>query len=157
MIREKEYKLMISKKKKKKMLELASQNQNEICGVLIGKKISDTIISISEIINDDKSLNPTPFSVTRNTRSLYPYVKVIVDKLLEERVDFLGDWHSHPNGSANLSETDKNTLIEMLADPDYFFLNSIVLIIVSPPKDVKSYLFKRGVDNPKVMTIIIQN
>ncbi len=143
------YKLEISKFLVNKLLDFSSKTNNEVCGVLIGKEIKYNHIIITDVILDKNSLNASRFSVTRNTKGLYPNVKEIVEYSVYDNVDFIGDWHSHPYGSSLYSSIDYYSMITMLKDPDYYFLNSIVLIIVCPPNKINSFLFQRDKKKPQ--------
>ena len=150
------YKLEISKFLVNKLIDFSSKTNNEVCGVLIGKEIKCNHIIITDVILDKNSLNASRFSVTRNTKGLYPNVKEIVRNSVYNDVDFIGDWHSHPFGTSLYSFIDYYSMNAMLNDPDYYFLNSIVLIIVRPPNMVSSFLFQRDKKNPKKMKIIMK-
>jgi len=147
------YILEISNELVKKMLDFSSKPKNEVCGVLIGKEKKPNHLFITNIILDKNSLNISRFSVTRNTKGLYPRVKYTVEISTVNDVDFIGDWHSHPNSTTMYSYIDYHSMMAMLNDPDYYFLDSIVLIIVSSPNKISSYLFQRGVKIPKKMKI----
>lgn len=148
------YKLEISKFLVNKLLNFSSKTYNEVCGVLIGKEIKYNHIIITNVILDKNSLNASRFSVTRNTKGLYPNVKEIVRNSVYNDVDFIGDWHSHPYGSGLYSSIDYYSMNAMLNDPDYYFLNSNVLIIVCPPNKISSYLFQRDDIKPIKMKIL---
>ena len=136
------------------MLEFSNKTLDEVCGILIGKEKTPKHIIITNILPDKNALNASKFAVTRNTKSLYPEVKDIVEKSLISNVDFIGDWHSHPSGSLMYSSIDYYSMNTMLKDPDYCFLNSIVLIIVCPPNKISSYLFPRDKTKPIKMKIL---
>ena len=138
------------------MLEFSNKTLDEVCGILIGKEKNPKHIMITNILPDKNALNASKFAVTRNTKSLYPEVKDIVEKSLISNVDFIGDWHSHPSGSLMYSSIDYYSMNTMLKDPDYNFLNSIVLIIVCPPNKIGSYLFRRENAKPIKMKILIK-
>ncbi|MHA1378650.1 MAG: Mov34/MPN/PAD-1 family protein [Candidatus Helarchaeota archaeon] len=146
--------LVIPMQIREDLWEKASINVNEICGVLIGKKLNKQKFQITHAVFDDKSINPSPFSVTRNTKNLYPLVKEIVENSKENEIDYIGDWHSHPNSTCKYSYIDYNSMKSILSDPDYYFLEEVILIIISPPKNIKSYLFHNTMIKPIEMIII---
>ena len=137
------------------MLEFSTKTTDEVCGILIGKEKKPKYIMITNILPDKNALNASAFAITRNTKNLYPEVKDIVEKSPISNVDFIGDWHSHPNGSLMYSSIDYYSMNTMLKDPDYYFLKSIVLIIVCPPNKIKSYLFQRDDTKPVKMKILM--
>ena len=53
------------------------------------------------------------------------------------------------------SSIDYHSMNSMLKDPDYNFLKSIVLMIVCPPNEFSSYLFKRDQKKPFKMEILM--
>lgn len=138
------------------MWEFSSNTTDEVCGILIGKEKKPKHIIVTNVLPDRNALNASAFAITRNTRNLYPEVKDIVEKSPISNVDFIGDWHSHPNGSLMYSSIDYYSMNTMLKDPDYCFLNSIVLIIVCPPNKISSYLFPRDEKKPIKMKILIK-
>ncbi len=145
----------ISKDMIKKLSEFSSLSPNEVCGVLIGKRKTSSLFLITEVVLDDSFLKSSKISITRNTKHLYPTVKDIVENSPFQKVDFIGDWHSHLGVRCEYSHTDYLTIQSMLQDPDYGFLKSIILIIVSPPNNLKVYLFKRSKKKPIQMGLII--
>ncbi len=146
--------LFIPKNLKKELLELTISSYTEICGVLIGYKANKSNFYLTDIIKDDNSFYSTYNSVTRNTESLYPLINEIV-KSKHKEVDFIGDWHSHPKSSCNYSNIDYISMLQMLKDPDYFFLSEIILLITNQSKEMKAYLFTYLKINPIEMEIEI--
>lgn len=150
----KKYLLKVPNSIKSKMWEHASKTNNEVCGVLIGKKVRKYKYQITHLVYDDKAILSSPIRVTRNTKNLYPPIKEIVENSPVEGIDYIGDWHSHPNMSCRYSFIDQSAMKSMLKDPDYNFLEGIVLVIVRPPSAIKGYLFLRENRKPLKMDLI---
>ena len=74
------YILEISENLVKNMLKFSSKTTVEVCGILIGKEKEKRHIVITNILPDERALNASKFSITRNTKSLYPEVKDMVEK-----------------------------------------------------------------------------
>ena len=130
----------------------ASNTDKEECGILIGKKIEEHTFTITNVIHDENPIDQTLFGITRNTNKMYQPINKIVEQS-DDNIDFIGDWHSHPNWSCMYSLIDYKSIQIMLKDPDYFFLDEIILIIVKPPNEFAAYLFIRGEQTPITMEI----
>ena len=137
------------------LFSYALNKETEICGILIGRKIDELNFLITHIVYDNNPISQNRYSVIRNTINLHPKVKNITENWRSERVDFIGDWHSHLNHSTNYSSKDFDSMKKMLKDRDYSFLNEIILLIISVPKMIKAYLFSRTDENPENMEIVI--
>jgi len=49
--------------------------------------------------------------------------------------NYLGDWHTHPSGTTNLSLKDKKTLTSIAITPESQNLNPIMVILASEPDE----------------------
>ncbi|WP_457559515.1 Mov34/MPN/PAD-1 family protein [Candidatus Harpocratesius sp.] len=139
--------LFISKSNLSKLFRYTRISKNEVCGVLIGYKIKHNLFQITDIIFDSDSYNQSPFSIIRNTSSLYSKIQDLV-RNTEKNVDYIGDWHSHPKGSCKYSQIDYKSMNDMLRDEKYNFLNEIILIITNQNLRIKSYIFHRNSRKP---------
>jgi len=146
--------ISIPQKIRKELFGYTSKTSNEVCGVLIGKKVKRRKYLITSVIYDNSPISPSPYRVTRNTKNIFPDVNADVINSKHNEVDYIGDWHSHPNSFSKYSIIDKMTMISMLSDPDYYFLEDIVLMIVKPPNTIRAFLFFRNKNNPIEMMII---
>ncbi len=150
------YILCIPKSEINKIFNILKGKPNESCGVLIGKKLNKQKYSLTNIIHDNKPIDPSKFGVTRNTKNVYPYVNAIVENS-EDDIDYIGEWHSHLNGNCNYSNIDLISMRELMRDPDYKFPVFLILIILKFPDQIKAYLFKKQAYQPKNMEINIDN
>ena len=48
----------------------SSKTTNEVCGILIGKKINKNKYQITHLVYDDEAISPSPISITRNTKNI---------------------------------------------------------------------------------------
>jgi len=108
-------------------------NQNERAGILIGKKskFSDQIqIKVTHIIED---LNPdfsSPYSVERITNHIYTQMEKI--KKEHPDLDYIGEWHTHPNGLKQGSFLDHLSMFEMIENPAFGNIFWVILLIFIP-------------------------
>lgn len=81
----------------------------ETGGLLLGYRVSDSEVVVNQIIG------PGPRAVHR-LDSFNPDAAWQAGEIAERyadagrNLDYLGDWHTHPQGSANLSRRDRKTL-----------------------------------------------
>ncbi|QEE15276.1 Mov34/MPN/PAD-1 family protein [Promethearchaeum syntrophicum] len=127
----------------------------ENCGALIGKQIDSTLFRVTNYVKDDKPIFQSRFNIQRNTNNLYHLINEIVKKK-EEEVDYIGEWHSHPNSSCIYSQIDFLTMNMMINDPDYSFLNEIILFIVGKNRCMNAFLFSKSRNRPISLKIIVK-
>ena len=139
---------------KKLLFKFTLSTNNEICGVLIGYKEDKAKYYLTNIIKDDNPLYSSIYKIIRNTESLYPLINDLV-KSTDKCVDFIGDWHSHPKGSCQYSVKDYKSMIKMLNDTDYYFLDELILLITNQFQKMKAFLFTHLNDKPLTMKIKI--
>lgn len=108
---------------------------NEFGGILLGVRGNHlTIVDFKEPVNYE--ITRTKF--VRKHDELNQYLADAYQKS-NGLLEYLGEWHSHPNGSANFSDDDKKTMLRIADNVDVGF-NSPILIIFSLTKN--SYYFK---------------
>lgn len=99
---------------------------NEFGGFLIGKysndyktvEISSTVLPIN--------YKGTPVSFLRLTEGLND---ILNDIYRSSEEYYVGEWHSHPNGSVMYSGTDMNAINEIVECDTVYIKNPILLII----------------------------
>lgn len=100
---------------------------NEFGGILMGTYLnsySDLVIS-DIIIPDIYKSSPTKFEPDHkdlNTKAKEYF------KLFDDKVIYIGDWHSHPNGSNHFSQTDFNSIRDVAKSKAVNIKNPILLI-----------------------------
>lgn len=97
---------------------------NEVGGMLAGR-YENKNSAIVETIIMPKVLSGTPSEFVRNTAGL----EELWYKLNNEGIEYLGEWHTHPNGSTHYSRTDLNAMREIVRDENVSILNPILLIL----------------------------
>lgn len=114
---------------------------NETGGFLVGNYSKDNSNAIVSRIVQPVSISAGPVSYERNTNGM----ESVWDKLYEEGLFYLGEWHSHPNGNALYSITDKNALTNIGECDQVKIANPIMLIIglsKTKVKEIKAYYYK---------------
>jgi len=62
----------------------------------------------------------------------------------EQKITYLGDWHTHPNSFPYLSETDKRTF-KKIADYSKARLSNPIMLVVAPPtENFKVWIYKKN-------------
>lgn len=104
---------------------------NEFGGILLGirRNAQLTIVDFKEPVNYE--ITRTKF--VRKNDELNQYLADAYHKS-NGLLEYLGEWHSHPNGSANFSDDDKKTMLKIADDIDVGF-NSPILVIFSLTKN----------------------
>lgn len=100
---------------------------NEFGGILMGSYLNSYIdLVISDIIVSDKyKSSPTKFEpdhddLNRKTKEYFEY--------FDNKVIYVGDWHSHPNGSNLYSQQDLNAIADVAISKKVNIKNPILLI-----------------------------
>lgn len=109
---EKERQVIIDGKEFAKTLVIASDDENEVCGWMIGK--GDKVTEIVMLRNEKPS--PYYFEVSAESAG-----KVVADAW-ERKLDVIGVIHSHPQNHPNPSATDFRF---MLAHPGIWTIYSV--------------------------------
>lgn len=118
---------------------LASSSKNEIGGILIGniEKELKIIRIVDYFIPEDNKGTPTGF--VRGIEGIKEFLKKII-KSTGNQIAYVGEWHSHPHGSIEMSNTDLNTLTELSAALGILSLPAVMAIFNE--KDVKFYVME---------------
>jgi len=99
--------------------ELNKNKPNETGGIFIGKiDRVNKIIYVTGIVPAPPDSKKSPYIFTRGTEGLTKLVKEIREKT-GEMLEYVGEWHTHPTGSARLSGTDQYAIgeIRKVLDP----------------------------------------
>jgi [CysO sulfur-carrier protein]-S-L-cysteine hydrolase len=111
---------------------------NEFGGFLIGNYSSDfKKLYISDYILPRK-YKGSPFSFLRHIDGLLS----VFNKIFKEKnLYYIGEWHTHPNGSTMYSQTDLNAMIETVKCDTVKIKNPVLLIMSIGKKDINGYAF----------------
>lgn len=111
----------------------------EACGLLLGQKSGRVLVIRNCIFSKNMSANDK-----RRSFEIDPELYLKLQRETRNRpIGVVGVWHSHPNGVANLSETDK----AMSVEPGWIWLVSAVQEDDTPLKafiadEKDSHIFK---------------
>lgn len=117
---------------------------NEFGGLLTGNYSPD-----KKTVFINQSIQPieyksSRYSFNRGSRGL----KSLLQKLFKMRTSqyYIGEWHSHPDGSATPSETDLRAFIQITSHNEVYIENPVLLILsVSKSSyDYNFYLFLKN-------------
>ena len=108
----------------------------EFGGVLIGNyseagdcAIVSRIITPTKYKSSPTSFTPDPACINQQLRQL------------PEQLQYLGDWHSHPDGPCQPSATDKATIAKLAAHPDVRTRSPLLLIAQTRQHQVMPHFF----------------
>lgn len=111
---------------------------NEFGGFLVGSYSDDfKKVYISSQITP-KQYKGFPYLFERNTDGV---VEVFHNIYKEKEQYYLGEWHTHPNGSTMYSQTDLNAMIEIAECSTVQIKNPILLILSVNTTEAKDYCF----------------
>jgi len=118
---------------------------NEFGGFLIGYYSND----LKQLYISDDILPKKYNSISCLFERSIDGIKDIFDKIFDRKKQYyVGEWHTHPNGSSMYSQTDLYTMIE-IANHDTVNIENPILLILSISenklKDFSIYLYdKKG-------------
>lgn len=123
----------------KEIGELAvNQYPNEFGGFLIGQYTNDfKTVEIKNVILPLK-YKGSPTSFLRLTNDI---ISVFSDVFDNSGQYYVGEWHSHPNGSTHYSQTDLNAMIEIVDCETVSIKNPILLILSINNKNLRKFTF----------------
>lgn len=100
---------------------------NEFGGILMGSYLNSYIdLVVSDIILPNQ-YNNSPTKFEPDHRELNLKIKEYYQQF-GNKVIYVGDWHSHPNGSSHFSQTDFNSIREVAKSKSVNIKNPILLI-----------------------------
>ncbi len=120
-------------------------NQNERAGILIGKKskFSGQIqIKITHVIEDSNPNFSSRYSVERITNHIYTQMEKI--KKEHPDLDYIGEWHTHPNGLKQGSFLDHLSMFEMIENPAFGNIFWVILLIFIPKSFPIGYYYDKN-------------
>lgn len=111
---------------------------NECGGFLIGNYSEDfKTLFISNYVFPNKYTG-TPFLFKRSVDGLKEFfTQLFIDK----KQYYIGEWHTHPNGSTMYSETDLNAMIEIEQCQTVQIYNPILLILSVNQNQIIDFTF----------------
>ena len=82
---------------------------NEVGGMLAGRYESKNSVIVEHIVMP-KEISESHNEFVRNTAGL----EELWAELKNESIEYLGEWHTHPNGSSHYSRTDLHAMNEIV-------------------------------------------
>lgn len=125
----------------KQMSEHMRRNSpRETGGILVGRIGATTkTIYVTRLIPAPPDSRGTPYVFTRGTEQL-PEALDYIDRRTGGLLTYVGEWHSHPMGGSDLSDTDKEAVINLRAILDPAGLPTLVTIVT--PDGIHPHLFE---------------
>ena len=116
-------------------LQAISEYPNENGGMLAGRYSADkhTVYVEEVVVPVEKTTGRTSF--VRKTKGLNAVWKTLSKKGLR----YIGEWHSHPDGTTQYSPTDRNAMVEI--EKEVAIGNPILLIVGVSSKGVNAHTF----------------
>lgn len=97
----------------------------ETGGILLGRDEGDQLVVFH-------SGGPGPQAVRQPARFLrdLAYARTVAESAWDlDRSQWIGEWHTHPNGDVHPSPTDLRSYFGHLADPDLGFVRFLAVIV----------------------------
>jgi len=116
-----------------------SHYPNEFGGILIGRYDEIRKVAYIHYIVNPKHFKASPAFFQRETKGLEQ--KLIDLHKQTPSLYYLGEWHTHPNGSTSPSTTDINTLITLSKSEQVSIDNPLMLIIGLSPSKINFGLY----------------
>ena len=114
----------------RRMAEEAEEHHpNETGGVLLGHRTGFDVV-VREVVD----AGPAAVRTTTGMRPDHAYQVRAIREAFEATdgaVTYLGDWHSHPDGSAAISGRDRRTLRNIARERDAYCPEPVLLILAS--------------------------
>lgn len=116
-------------------LQAMDEYPNENGGMLAGRYSADkhTVYVEEVVVPVEKTTGRTSF--VRKTKGLDAVWKTLSKKGLR----YIGEWHSHPDGTTQYSPTDRNAMVEI--EKEVAIGNPILLIVGVSSKGVNAHTF----------------
>lgn len=112
---------------------------NEFGGILAGIRLGNiwTIVDFQEPTKYQNS----SVSFTRDASSLNVYLQKVFEESTGQ-IEYLGEWHSHPDGSTKWSNNDRVSMIEIAEDVNIKVENPLLLVIGNSKRNFSYSLFQ---------------
>jgi proteasome lid subunit RPN8/RPN11 len=116
-------------------LQAESEYPNENGGILIGRYSTDRhTVHIEKIVVPVKKMTGRTMFM-RNTKGM----EKVWEQLAKDGLRYVGEWHSHPNGSTKYSSTDLATMVEI--EKEVSIENPLLLIVGVRSDEVSAHTF----------------
>lgn len=109
------------------IIQSSKANKKEVCGILVGLKPDESKFIATHALEDNQTCKRSFFHIIRKTKNVYPKLIQVINQYKE--IDYIGEWHSHPGGIKKKSKIDHNTMVEMVRNPKFGNIESLILLI----------------------------
>jgi integrative and conjugative element protein (TIGR02256 family) len=125
----------------KKMSELMRlHSPSETGGILVGRRAATRkTIYVTRLVPAPPDSRGTPWVFTRGTEKL-PEALARVERRTGDLLTYVGEWHTHPAGGSDLSDTDKTAVISLRSILDRVGQPTLVTIVT--PDEIRPHLFE---------------
>lgn len=114
------------------------QYPDEFGGFLLGKYSEDyKRVFVKDIILPEK-YKGTPTSFYRSSLGIESEFRKAYSK---KGLHYVGEWHSHPDGSTLYSKDDLNAMKEIVSEETILIENPVLLILAVTKKKINEYQF----------------
>lgn len=122
-----------------KLSTVAIQNYpNESGGFLVGYYSEDlTALNITDLILPNEHTS-SKYSFKRSIKGIN---KIFESLFSSKKHYYIGEWHSHPDGSSIFSKTDLNAMEEIANSETVTITNPILLIVSINKTELKDFTF----------------
>ncbi len=122
------------------LARMRRESPRETGGLLIGRlNAAEKIVYVTRLVRAPADSRGTPYFFTRGTQRL-PEVLEHVERRTGGLLTYVGEWHSHPMGGSDLSDTDKEAVIKLRSILDPAGLPTLVTIVT--PDGIHPHLFE---------------
>ncbi|MGF6430877.1 MULTISPECIES: ThiF family adenylyltransferase [Bradyrhizobium] len=113
---------------------------SETGGILVGRIAAPRkTIFVTRLVPAPPDSRGTPWVFTRGTEKL-PEALEHIGRRTGGLLTYVGEWHTHPMGGSDLSDTDKGAVISLRSILDNVGLPTLVTIVT--PDEIKPHLFE---------------
>jgi hypothetical protein len=125
----------------RKMSELMRRHSpSETGGILVGRLAATRkTIYVTRLVPAPPDSKGTPWVFKRGTKQL-PEALALVERRTGGLLTYVGEWHTHPAGGSDLSDTDKTAVIGLRSILDRVGLPTLVTIVT--PEEIRPHLFE---------------
>jgi integrative and conjugative element protein (TIGR02256 family) len=124
-----------------KMSELMRRHSpSETGGILVGRLAATRkTVCVTRLVPAPPDSRGTPWVFTRGTEKL-PEALDLIHRRTGGLLTYVGEWHTHPMGGSDLSDTDKHAVISLRSILDHVGLPTLVTIVT--PDEIRPHLFE---------------
>jgi integrative and conjugative element protein (TIGR02256 family) len=116
------------------------RSPSETGGILVGRiAATRKTIYVTRLVPAPPDSRGTPWVFTRGTEKL-PEELDRVHRRTGGLLTYVGEWHTHPMGGSDLSDTDKQAVISLRSILDHVGLPTLVTIVT--PDEIRPHLFE---------------